>query len=222
MGGVAPGGEGDGDNGGGGVPGWVRELRPGWVPAEASRNAPPADPAGWRGPEHAAARGRPVQRLVPARPQSRAGAHGARRSQAARGQGRTRHEDDLRLRVRGAGRSRGARSLCRRWGDPVDPPAAVRRTRQNPAAARPVRQAPLVASDAPAWALALLREARVGRLATADADGRPLVVPVRYALDADGQRLYSAIDAKPKRTRQLRRLRNIRENPQVSVVVDQY
>jgi len=79
-----------------------------------------------------------------------------------------------------------------------------------------------VASDAPAWALALLREARVGRLATADADGRPLVVPVCYALDADGQRLYSAIDAKPKRTRQLRRLRNIRENPQVSVVVDQY
>jgi len=79
-----------------------------------------------------------------------------------------------------------------------------------------------VASDAPAWALALLREARVGRLATADADGRPLVVPVCYALDADGQRLYSAIDAKPKRTRQLRRLRNIRENPQASVVVDQY
>ena len=77
-------------------------------------------------------------------------------------------------------------------------------------------------TDAPAWALALLREARVGRLATADAGGRPLVVPVCYALDADGQRLYSAIDAKPKRTRQLRRLRNIRENPQASVVVDQY
>ena len=77
-------------------------------------------------------------------------------------------------------------------------------------------------TDAPAWALALLREARVGRLATADAAGRPLVVPVCYALDAGGQRLYSAIDAKPKRTRQLRRLRNIRENPQVSLVVDHY
>ena len=77
-------------------------------------------------------------------------------------------------------------------------------------------------TDAPAWALALLREARVGRLATADASGRPLVVPVCYALDADGQHLYSAIDAKPKRTRHLRRVRNIRENPQVSVVVDQY
>ena len=77
-------------------------------------------------------------------------------------------------------------------------------------------------TDAPAWALALLREARVGRLATADAAGRPLVVPVCYALDGGGQRLYSAIDAKPKRTRQLRRLRNIRENPHVSLVVDQY
>ena len=35
-----------------------------------------------------------------------------------------------------------------------------------------------VTRSAPAWALALLRDARVGRLATADAAGRPLVVPV--------------------------------------------
>ena len=77
-------------------------------------------------------------------------------------------------------------------------------------------------TDAPAWALAMLREGRVGRLATADVSGRPLVVPVCYVLDADGHRVYSAIDAKPKRTRQLRRLRNIRENPHVSLVVDQY
>ncbi len=77
-------------------------------------------------------------------------------------------------------------------------------------------------ADAPAWALALLRDARVGRLATADATGQPLVVPVCYALDADGRHLYSAIDAKPKRTRQLRRLRNIAANPRVSLVVDEY
>ena len=75
-----------------------------------------------------------------------------------------------------------------------------------------------VAAQAPAWALALLREARVGRLATADAAGRPLVVPVCYAFD--GARCYSAVDAKPKRTRQLRRLKNIADNPQVSLVVD--
>jgi PPOX class probable F420-dependent enzyme len=79
-----------------------------------------------------------------------------------------------------------------------------------------------VTANAPAWALALLREARVGRLATADASGQPLVVPVCYALDTDAAHLYSAIDAKPKRTRQLRRLRNIGENPRVSVVVDEY
>jgi PPOX class probable F420-dependent enzyme len=73
-------------------------------------------------------------------------------------------------------------------------------------------------ADAPAWALALLREARVGRLATADAAGRPLVVPVCYVFD--GARCYSAVDGKPKSTRNLRRLRNIAENPQVSLVVD--
>lgn len=72
--------------------------------------------------------------------------------------------------------------------------------------------------EAPAWALALLREARVGRLATADAAGRPLVVPVCYAFD--GARCYSAVDAKPKATRNLRRLKNIAANPHVSLVVD--
>ena len=72
--------------------------------------------------------------------------------------------------------------------------------------------------EAPAWALALLRDARVGRLATADASGRPLVVPVCYAFD--GARCYSAVDAKPKRTRELRRLKNIAANPQASLVVD--
>jgi len=77
-----------------------------------------------------------------------------------------------------------------------------------------------VTGDAPAWAVELLRTARVGRLATVGADGRPLVVPVCYAFD--GVRVYSAVDPKPKRTRDLRRLRNIAANPQVSLVVDEY
>ena len=77
-----------------------------------------------------------------------------------------------------------------------------------------------VVRTAPAWASAFLREARVGRLATADAAGRPLVVPVCYAFD--GVRCYSAVDAKPKRTRNLRRLSNIAENPAVSLVVDRW
>jgi len=66
----------------------------------------------------------------------------------------------------------------------------------------------------------LLTEGRVARLGTADATGQPLVVPICYAWD--GRAIYSAVDAKPKRTRRLRRLRNILENPRVALVVDEY
>jgi PPOX class probable F420-dependent enzyme len=62
--------------------------------------------------------------------------------------------------------------------------------------------------------------ARVARLATADAAGRPHLVPIVFALD--GERLYSAVDAKPKRSTALRRLANVRENPAVAVLVDHY
>jgi coenzyme F420-0:L-glutamate ligase / coenzyme F420-1:gamma-L-glutamate ligase len=63
---------------------------------------------------------------------------------------------------------------------------------------------------------------RVARLATAGADGRPYVVPIVFALD--GERLYTPVDQKPKQVapNQLRRVRNIMANPQVSVVVDHY
>ena len=79
-----------------------------------------------------------------------------------------------------------------------------------------------MAPSLPTWAGDLLRTARVGRLATADAHGCPLVVPVCFCFD--GNTVYSAIDAKPKRPtgRALRRVRNIEENPQVSLVVDEY
>ena len=62
--------------------------------------------------------------------------------------------------------------------------------------------------------------ARVGRLATVDAEGRPHLVPICFALD--GEVLYSAVDQKPKRSRRLRRLENIRKNPAVTVLVDHY
>jgi len=64
--------------------------------------------------------------------------------------------------------------------------------------------------------------ARVGRLATADAGGQPMVVPICYAFD--GAALYSAVDAKPKQTPPdgLKRIRNLRENPRVSIVIDEY
>lgn len=61
---------------------------------------------------------------------------------------------------------------------------------------------------------------RVARLATADADGRPHLVPIVFAVDQDA--IYFAVDLKPKRTTELKRLRNIAVNPQVSVLVDEY
>ena len=69
---------------------------------------------------------------------------------------------------------------------------------------------------------AFVREQRVGRLATADADGRPHVVPVCYAFD--GERFYTALDEKPKRVagKELRRVRNIEARHEASLVIDQY
>jgi PPOX class probable F420-dependent enzyme len=63
-------------------------------------------------------------------------------------------------------------------------------------------------------------EARVGRLATIDPDGRAHLVPFCFALV--GGVLYSAVDQKPKRSRDLRRLRNLRERPWATVLVDHY
>jgi len=62
--------------------------------------------------------------------------------------------------------------------------------------------------------------AAVAHLATADAEGRPHIVPVVLALDGDT--IYFAVDQKPKRTRELRRLSNIASNPSVAVLVDHY
>lgn len=63
---------------------------------------------------------------------------------------------------------------------------------------------------------------RVGRLATADADGAPYAVPVCYAFD--GERIYTALDGKPKSVAagRLKRVRNIRANPNVALLIDDY
>jgi len=62
--------------------------------------------------------------------------------------------------------------------------------------------------------------ARVARLATVRADGRPHLVPVVMAVEGD--RIYTVVDAKPKRSARLQRLRNVEANPSVSLLVDQY
>jgi PPOX class probable F420-dependent enzyme len=67
----------------------------------------------------------------------------------------------------------------------------------------------------------MLRAARVARLATADATGAPHVVPVCFVLTDEGA-VWTPIDAKPKSTRRLRRVRNLAENPRASLLVDHY
>ncbi len=69
---------------------------------------------------------------------------------------------------------------------------------------------------------AFIRTSRVAHLATADAGGQPLVIPICFVFD--GKEFFSAIDEKPKRLspQRLKRLRNIEENSQVSLVIDRY
>jgi PPOX class probable F420-dependent enzyme len=62
--------------------------------------------------------------------------------------------------------------------------------------------------------------ARIARLATVGATGRPHLVPIVFALDGDV--VFSAVDAKPKRTTALKRLENIAANPRVALLADHY
>ncbi len=62
--------------------------------------------------------------------------------------------------------------------------------------------------------------ARVARLATADAEGVPHVVPVVFAVEGDT--VVVAVDHKPKRTTALKRLANVRANPRVALLADHY
>lgn len=64
-----------------------------------------------------------------------------------------------------------------------------------------------------------LASARVAHLATVGPDG-PHVVPITFAIAAGT--LFTAIDAKPKSGRPLRRLDNIRAEPRVAVLSDHY
>src|SRR5207244_10732295 len=102
--------------------------------------------------------------------------------------GQARHHDlraargnPLRLRPRGPASQGAAR-----------PHGALRRRGALPPS--PLRQAGMTAL--PPEVSAFITRARVGRLATADATGQPLVLPICYAFD--GRVLYSAVDAKPE------------------------
>lgn len=69
-------------------------------------------------------------------------------------------------------------------------------------------------------ARSLFGAARVARLATVDEQGRPHLVPVVFAVQ--GTVVVLAVDRKPKQSTDLKRLRNIRANPRVSLLADHY
>jgi PPOX class probable F420-dependent enzyme len=66
-----------------------------------------------------------------------------------------------------------------------------------------------------------ITRARVGHLATSDGTV-PSVVPVCFVLL--GETLYQAIDTKPKsvRPQRLRRVKNVRANPNAALLIDHY
>jgi PPOX class probable F420-dependent enzyme len=62
--------------------------------------------------------------------------------------------------------------------------------------------------------------ARVARLATVSADGRPHLVPVCFAFMPDI--VYTAVDHKPKRSTALRRVANVEATGEACLLIDAY
>lgn len=76
--------------------------------------------------------------------------------------------------------------------------------------------------ELPAWARALLDDARVGHLGLLDGERRPRVLPVTFAVM--GGAVWSAVDRKPKRRtgEALARVRWLRARPESALTVDRY
>ena len=104
----------------------------------------------------------------------------------------------------------------------------MRRSRASDAGIRARRRRSVGAGGAAVLdedARAFLAGQRVAHLATADAAGIPNCGPVCFALAGDtvhGDTVYMTIDRKPKSGRPLKRLRNIAENPNVTLTADHY
>lgn len=71
------------------------------------------------------------------------------------------------------------------------------------------------------WELNAVAQARVGRLASVRPNGRPHVVVVAFGL-VDDDTIVTVVDAKPKQTLNLQRLRNLSAHPEFSLLVDHY
>src|SRR5919202_1444898 len=70
----------------------------------------------------------------------------------------------------------------------------------------------------------IISKAKVARLATVDIKCAPYLVPVVFVLDNDNDYYFIPIDEKTKRSRpeNLKRVRNIQENPNVALLIDDY
>ena len=75
-------------------------------------------------------------------------------------------------------------------------------------------------STLPTWARGLIATEPVGRLAFLDADDRPRVLPIVYALAGDA--VWGVIDTKPKRSAEPARVRWLRRRPEAALCVDVY
>jgi len=67
-------------------------------------------------------------------------------------------------------------------------------------------------------------KARLARLATVDRECKPHVIPVVFVLDNDHNCYFIPIDDKTKQGRpeNLKRVKNIQENPNVALLIDEY
>ncbi len=70
----------------------------------------------------------------------------------------------------------------------------------------------------------IINTARVARLATVDLECKPHLVPVVFVYDNDHDFYFIPIDEKTKRSRpeNLKRVKNIKENPNVALLIDEY
>jgi PPOX class probable F420-dependent enzyme len=76
--------------------------------------------------------------------------------------------------------------------------------------------------ELPKWARELIERGPVAHLGLLDANDRPRVLPITFAV-SEGE-LWSAVDHKPKRApgRELARVRWLRRNPAATLTVDRY
>jgi PPOX class probable F420-dependent enzyme len=74
--------------------------------------------------------------------------------------------------------------------------------------------------ELPPWALDMLADARVARLALLDEEDLPRLLPVTFAV-WEGE-IWSAIDQKPKRAGEPARVRRLRRRPEAALLIDRY